>query len=142
MWHYLVFIILTLIFLVHFSLILRSRLIKVARDFDYSKQQFERLSREFEESKIQNLSLSADAQDIIALYDITKEICKTLDEDRVFGTFRELAAGYVQMKGCKFIKEEADLLKYRQESVFPVKLERHSLGYLVAEGLRQEDKDK
>ncbi len=140
--HYLVFILLTVLLYIHLRLILRRRLIKAGGDCASSKREFDALSLSHEKLKNENLVLGEAAQDTIELYDITKEICKTLDETKVFGTFRELISRYVKIEECKFVKEETDLLKYPQYHVFPLKLSQHSLGYLAAGGLREEDQEK
>jgi len=122
--------------------VLRKISLREVKHFQESESDFQELSLKHEELKAEDLRLLESAQDTIALYDITKEICKTLDEDKVFATFRELISRYVDVKDCKFIRDETDLLQYPQYNVIPLKINHHTMGYLLADEIKQEDADK
>ncbi len=69
------------------------------------------LTKEYEELGRQNLKLITDnfdleksTQETIALYDITKDICKSLDPDEIFTIFRERINKYIEVEDCKFLK--------------------------------------
>lgn len=142
MWHSVVFLLLTLFLYLQLKIILRGSSVLAKNDYEDALRQFNNLSLEQEKLKNEDVALNETAQNTIALYDITKEICKTLDETKVFSSFRELISRYVQVEDCKFIKHEAELLEYSKYTVLPLRLHQHAIGYLVADGLKEPDKEK
>lgn len=89
-----------------------------------------------------NSDLEKTADEIIALYDISKEICKHLDTQEVFVSFKEQLNKYIEVGDCKFLKSDADLSLYNNYAVLPLKIDENPVGYLAANIIREEDKDK
>lgn len=91
-----------------------------------------------------NAGLEKFASEIIALYDITKDICTTLNEEKIFGIFRQRIDRYMQLGDCKFLKGQIDTRLYGEYSLLPLTLRKNSspIGYLVASGIRNEDREK
>lgn len=106
------------------------------------KREYEELLKITPGLKEANLKLEKTAQETIALYDITKEICNTLDEDTIFKSLKERINKYVPVDDCKFVKNEADLNKPQGYSVFSLNLHKKVIGYLSVSGLSIEDQDK
>ncbi len=142
MWQPIVFILSTLVLYLYLKLILGGNSVRVKEDYVAAKQQFADLSREQEGLKRENAKLSKNCQDTIVLYDITKEICKTLDEDEVFTAFRELLSKYISVGDCHFLRQKEGLLKYPNYNVMPLRLDQHSIGYLVSDGIKGPDQEK
>lgn len=142
MWHSVVFILLTLFLYIQLKTVSRRSFIKAKRDYGQAQQQFDKLSLEHKNLKNDNLILTQTLGDTIALYDITKEICRNLDENNVFSTFRELINSYIRLQDCKFIKHEADLPQYSKYTVLPLSLDQNPIGYLVADGISGQDREK
>jgi diguanylate cyclase (GGDEF)-like protein len=103
---------------------------------------FERLSNSDEQLKTQNKILEKTVQETIALYDITKDICKTLDEDEMFAIFLDRMSKYIKVDSCKFIKSEEDLKSYEHDMVLPLNIDKIKIGYLAARNVKEEDKEK
>jgi len=89
-----------------------------------------------------NLRLRSMLDETVALYDITREICRSLDENRVFAYFKEQVRKYVHVDDCLFLKTEAELSAYKEYSIIPLEINKVAVGYLAVSGLRNEDKDK
>jgi len=106
------------------------------------KREYDNLVQENIRLKRGNADLERSAEETIALYDITKDICKVLDEDKIFEIFRERINRYIRIGNCRFLKGSADLAQYKDSTVLSLMIDKQSIGYLVAEDVRREDGDK
>lgn len=104
--------------------------------------ELEKLSGQNAALKADNANLERAVEETIALYDITKDICKTLDEEEVFSIFRERINRYIGIGHCTFLTSQADLLEYQGHTVLPLTIHKNSIGYLVASDIKEKDKDK
>lgn len=92
--------------------------------------------------KKEKAGLQKNFDDTVALYEITKEICKSLDENSIFGCFDGLIHKYVEVKNCRFVKGGISGQEYENGSVLPLEVGKKVAGYLVCERIRDEDKEK
>jgi len=122
---------------------------KLSKGFKNKKNHYERLnseygflSRENMRMKTENADLGRTTQETIALYDITKDICKTLDEEKIFSIFREEMNRYIEVGDCKFLKADVDLSQYQNYAVLPLRIDKHLIGHLIANEIKEQDKDK
>ena len=141
---------LNLIVLVLFSALLLSSLKKRLErsiintpDFNRIKDRSDNLFAENKKLKTVNHNLENTLDSIIALYDITGQICKSLDADKVFSNFRDEVNKYIRVSDLRFLKgEKADLSLYKDCTIIPLNIQEELIGYLVADGLREEDKER
>ncbi len=75
----------------------------------------------------------------VALYDITKEITKSLDEEKVFAAFRDKLGQYIRFRECKYFK---DRLEPGYERSLSFKLGDRTTGFLAANGIEDRDAEK
>lgn len=113
-----------------------------AINYEDLRQQYENLTEENTGIKKVSSLLEQTAEETIALYDITKDICRTLNEDKIFSIFYESIKRYIKIGDCRFIREEIELLKYKKYAVLPLIIHNNKIGYLVADGVKTEDQDK
>ncbi len=106
------------------------------------KYEYGRLSKENTGLKADNSALEQSAEKIIALYDITKEVCKALEEDKIFSIFKDSINSYIEAVDCRFLKPDEDLAAYKGYTVLPLMIHKQTLGYLAAGGIKEEDLDK
>jgi diguanylate cyclase (GGDEF)-like protein len=111
-------------------------------DYERIKDEYDKLITENTRLKEVNRDLQNTLDSTIALYDITQQLCKSLDTDKVFSCFRQNLNKYIEVSDCKFLKGEADLSPYKNYATFPLKLRDKPIGYLVADGLKDKDKEK
>lgn len=102
---------------------------------DKFKQDYENLCVESIRVKSENDVLEKSAQESIALYDLTKEICKYLEEEKIFSVFHANIRKYLRIGDCRLIKPDEDISQYRDYTVLPLVMHKNTLGYLVAKGL-------
>ncbi|MDP3732378.1 MAG: GGDEF domain-containing protein [Candidatus Omnitrophota bacterium] len=106
------------------------------------KDEYHNLFAENKKLKIANHNLENTLGSIIALYDITEQICKSLDIDKIFSNFRDEINKYIRVSDCEFIKGKADLSRYKDCAIIPLNIEEELIGYLVADGLAEEDHER
>lgn len=77
----------------------------------------------------------------IALYDLTKQICRSLDADKCFLNFKEEVSRYMEVEDCRFLKENEDTTAFKDYTLIQVDIDKSPAGYLVAKLTRDEDKE-
>jgi diguanylate cyclase (GGDEF)-like protein len=91
----------------------------------------------------ENISLNKRFDDILALYELTKDICRSLDAEKIFSIFSKNLKQHISIGDCRYIKDSADLIKYKNYSIFPLNLEGNQIaGYLAVDRILETDKDK
>lgn len=106
------------------------------------KYESKKLIQENTRLETENSDLEKLAEETIALYDITKEICKTLDEGELFNIFKERINRYIRIADCRLLKPDIDLAAYNSYMALPLKIQDNQIGYLLAGGIKEEDKEK
>ncbi len=104
------------------------------------RSEYDKLSLENAGLKEENLLLGNKATETIALYNISKDISKTLDENKIFNIFKTHINSYVKVGDCRFLDKEADFSGYEGYTRFPLAMENEIAGYLIANGIEEKDK--
>jgi len=89
-----------------------------------------------------NAKLEKSTEDIIALYNVTKDICRSLEQKKVFDSFCEQAAKYMSIGDCKFLSFDADLSPFNNYTRLPISIGKNKIGHLVASGVSESDNEK
>lgn len=118
------------------------RVLSENQEYDVMQQSYEEATEKNKKLKEDNKDLEKTTEETIALYTITKEICKTLDENKVFPIFKENIAKYISLEDCIFLKPEADLSVYQGDTILPLMMHRSTIGYLVGRGLIPQENEK
>lgn len=93
--------------------------------------------------KIENDQLVESFNNTLALYELTKDICKSLEEEKVFDTFNKNLKKYISVGDCRYIKDNADLIKFKNYTILPLELEPNQIaGYLAVDRILEIDKEK
>lgn len=90
----------------------------------------------------ENTDLNKEFSQTLALYEVTKDICKSLEEEKVFNIFRENLKKYIGVRDCRYIKDNAGLIKYKDYTIIPLDSGESQVSYLAFGGILEEDKDK
>lgn len=92
---------------------------------------------------LENTRLNAIFGETLALYELTKDICKSLEEEKVFAIFHKSLKKYIGIGDCRYIKEAADLIKYKDYMILPLNIEENQIiGYLAVERISEADKER
>jgi diguanylate cyclase (GGDEF)-like protein len=137
-----------LIFLSFMLLVMFDRLLagEFAKIKGYRKELSEeetRLNNENERLRSDNEKLAKAVEETIALYDLTKDICRTLEEETIFTIFRTHINRNIAIEEFDFLKSETQLPDNHNVTVLPLKIHKNTIGYLYAKGIiRGEDKER
>jgi len=113
-----------------------------ASNYDRIKDEYNNLLAENKKLKTANQNLQNALDSIIALYDITEQMSKSLDADKMFSYFRDEVNKYIRVNDLRFLKGKVDLSLYKDYTFSPLKIQEELIGYLAADGLRAEDKER
>jgi diguanylate cyclase (GGDEF)-like protein len=92
---------------------------------------------------LENTQLSKIFADTLALYELTKDICTSLEEEKVFAIFNMNLKKYIGIGDCRYIKDDADLIKYKDYMILPLNIgENQIAGYLAVDRILETDKEK
>ncbi|HLF17962.1 MAG TPA: GGDEF domain-containing protein [Candidatus Omnitrophota bacterium] len=90
--------------------------------------------------------LQAEATDIFTLYEITKDITKTLHEKEAFGMFKKKLEEHVRLVDCQFLDlQNEDIDNFRKDPdyfIFSLKTKDQNVGHLVVKGVSEDEKEK
>ncbi len=105
-----------------------------------------RAEKKCNESYRQKMQMEEEAIKIFTLYEITKEITSTMNEESAFEIFKKTLAEHVSFSKCYLSPADSEEIKHLKKMdeyfVFPLIEKRKKLGFLVAEGIKDEDKEK
>ncbi|VAX36933.1 hypothetical protein MNBD_UNCLBAC01-1831 [hydrothermal vent metagenome] len=91
-------------------------------------------------------NIEDEAFEMFTLYEMTKDITKSLNEEEAFIIFKKKLREHIAFEHCQFFdamsKEVKSIEKAGDSFVFMLKEKRKRIGYLVVDGLVQKDKDK
>ncbi|MBU1998985.1 MAG: GGDEF domain-containing protein [Candidatus Omnitrophota bacterium] len=113
--------------------------------------QSELTNREFENKNIltrkssvekENSILKKRLEETIALYDVTKEVSKFIDESLVFASFKEQLKSHLQVDDVQFIRTRAGISAYDNYKVLPLNINNVPVGYLLTRGISLGEEEK
>ena len=142
MWYLAILILLAVFLYLQLKKAFAKIILALQKKFQLLKQDYDALFKENAKLKIHNSDLEKVTRETVLLFDITKEMCKSLDLDKVFTSFKEQIDKNVLVGDCKFLKSGADLSFYDPLSVLPLKIDSEPIGYLVLSLTQGKDKDK
>jgi len=92
---------------------------------------------------LENTRLNKILVETLALYELTKDICRGLDEEKIFAIFRENLRKHIGIRDCRYLKDSAELIRYKDYLVLPLNTaENQAAGYLAVDGIAEADKEK
>jgi diguanylate cyclase (GGDEF)-like protein len=123
--------------------IFAGRLKRQKTDRDFLLNELNRLNDFKQSLNSDNQRLNKNFEEILALYELTKDICKSLDEEKVFAIFNQNLKQHIGVGDCRYIKDSADLIKYKNYTILPLNLEENQIaGYLAVDRILETDKEK
>jgi len=121
--------------------VVRGKLSRATKYLDDIRASHEILTKKITEVDMENTRLRGRLDQTIALYDITKDLCTTLNEEELFALFCDRARSYIPIHECILVRDAAELEKYKECTVIPLEINKQVSGYLVAGGVKDEDKE-
>jgi diguanylate cyclase (GGDEF)-like protein len=78
-------------------------------------------------------------ENIIALYDLTKDVCAFLDPQQMFSVFRSHLSRFVTIRDCVFVRGIDEAREYPGYLEVPLRLHDTVVGFVLADGLSEKD---
>lgn len=134
--------ILTILLFINTRNLLRKGLVGLEDNYKFVQDRHDLIYAE--NAKLQNINtnLIQELDATIALYDIAKDICKFLDEKKVFLCFKERLTQLIHVEDCKFLEKNVDLTGFVGYEIMPLKMDDCIVGYLAAKNIPMEEKEK
>ncbi|MFH1198901.1 MAG: GGDEF domain-containing protein [Candidatus Omnitrophota bacterium] len=135
-------IVLTIIFYFSIPKLMSFSLKSLEKKHKDGLDEYDRLLSRNVSLKEENIKLELLAEEIIALYNITKNICRSLDRQEVFKSFSEHAARFTDLKECELLSPDVDINMYKHAAVLPLTIDEDITGYLKASRVTDRAKEK
>jgi len=78
----------------------------------------------------------------VAIYNTTNNICKSLDDNVVFGLFKEEIKKYLKVSDCVFLKDGQDTSSYTGYLNIPLEIDKNNSVNLLVSGVNESDREK
>lgn len=101
----------------------------------------EKLAAENLQLKQVNEYLKNQLNTMVAFYEITKNISKSLDEEKVFSLFKDELVKYLKIEDCRYLKKLEDLNGLADFNIVRLEINQKPIGYLAAKPVRKEDEE-
>jgi len=105
------------------------------------EDRFKELSSQEEQIKNENLKKEEDLLKITNLYEITKNICEFLEDDKIFQIFKKGLAKFVRFEECNYLSSIGTDGGLAGFEIIPLISDTENYGYLAIKGLRREDRE-
>jgi diguanylate cyclase (GGDEF)-like protein len=102
----------------------------------------DRIYSQIKKLKEENFTLEKNVSETIALYDISRDISRELNQDKVFSIFKERVNSYMKVTDCRILDKNEDMDIYKDFIHFPLVINKDTQGYLVARGIEERDKNR
>ncbi|MFA4993364.1 MAG: GGDEF domain-containing protein [Candidatus Omnitrophota bacterium] len=112
-------------------------------EYDDLFKEFNKLKEDKRALDSENAGLDKVFTQTLALYELTMDICKSLDEEKVFAIFCDNLKKHISIRDCRYIKDGSELIKYKDYMVLPLNTAENQIaGYLAVDGILDADKEK
>jgi len=115
-------------------------------DIIKAEQGYEELIMKKDDLYKEKMDFEEEAIKIFTLYEITKDITKSLNEEEAFEIFKQKLNEHISFKECRFLgplsNEVRKIKKQDEYFIYTLKGTRKKIGYLYIEGVLEEDKEK
>lgn len=98
------------------------------------------LSLKEKQIKEENLRREEDLTRIMRLYEITKDICGFLEEEKIFTNFKNGIAEFLHFEECNYLTHIASQEDSSDYEIIPLISEQENHGYLAIKGLNKDAK--
>lgn len=129
-------------FLISLRHILTFSLVPAENSVKEHKAKYDDLVKNNRLLKSANEELENKVENTIALYDITKDICKNLEEEKVFAAFKEKINRYMRVEDCRLLGPDEDITKYSDYTILPLNVYKKTVGFLAARIIKDQETDK
>lgn len=139
---FILFAILTIILLYSFYFLLKKKEEVVLEQLREKQLLYDKLFAEQSRLHKDVYELETQAEETFALYEITKDITKTMKEEEAFGIFKDrLQIHNMKFQDIQLLGVKADVSELTGYFVFPLKSLQKEIGYLAIQGISDVQKE-
>jgi len=143
MLHIILFSFISILWFIFLKTFFLSRLKFFSEQNSVLLSEFNSLTQAKDRLDLENRQLNEKFADTLAIYELAKDICNSLEEEKVFAIFNKSLKNYISVGDCRYIKEAADLIKYKDYNILPLNIEENQIiGYLAVDRIPEADKEK
>ena len=109
------------------------------------QEEYQQLVHAKEDVSHDKLHVADESMKILTLFEIAKEITKSLNEKQAFDIFKQKLKDNIQMMDCLLLGPEENIDAYRDPAryfVYTLRIQKRKIGHLVIEGVQEEEKDE
>ncbi|MFC1594767.1 GGDEF domain-containing protein [Candidatus Omnitrophota bacterium] len=132
----------SLLLIFQFRTIQKNRLLALQSEHEKLKEYYTDLSRQSEQISSSIRTREAKAHTIFTLYDLTKDLAKSLKEEEIIEIFRGKLNEYMKCEDCKIVAHDESLDSYSDYAIFPVNTHKKALGFFAVKGITDSDKER
>ncbi|MCM8763163.1 MAG: hypothetical protein NC829_02175 [Candidatus Omnitrophica bacterium] len=112
------------------------------KEIDKKGNRLDELQMRISQLKKDNELISKEIDQTVTLYELTKNMCKSLEVDEIFNIFKDTIYKYINIDDCRFLtQEEIESISDGDQKIH-LEMDGKDLGYLAIKGLRKEDEEK
>jgi diguanylate cyclase (GGDEF)-like protein len=120
---------------------------KLSRKYDLAAGDFSAVNDNLKELEVEEKRLNIENEQregsvlkIMNIYEVTKEICEFLGEDKIFENFKSGLSQFVSLQGCEYMDTPKPQGEAKELEIFPLTSDSENYGYLAIKGLKKEDR--
>ena len=134
---------LTMLFItLRFKNLLKRHILPLTQGLNKKIQESNRIQRLYDQIKDENQKLTTALTETLELFDLTKEICSSLEQEKVFGYFKEQLNKKINLNDCLFVSNEKELQDRKDYRIIPIRINHENTGYLLASGITESDENR
>ena len=134
---------LTILFItLRFKHLLKRHILPLTQGVNKKIQESNRIQRLYDQIKDENQKLTTALTETLDLFNLTKEICSSLEQEKVFSYFKEQLNKKINLNDCLFVSNEKELQDRKGYRIIPIRINHENTGYLLASGITERDENR
>ncbi len=126
-----IFSLLTITLVIWLNSFVRAKLAQTIAFYQQTKSLEDRLEADYARLEQECACLKRGLAETTELYEITREISKFLEQDKVFAVFNEKIKKFLKLEDCRFLPAQDDLAEFSGWVIISLGIGARSLGSLA-----------
>jgi diguanylate cyclase (GGDEF)-like protein len=106
------------------------------------RSEYRLLVDKLQELNKKKIVLEGNLEDVISLYEISKDMSRELDDNRIFSIFKERVGNYIKLDECVYLKGKDLPKEYKDSVILPLDINKQVEGYIVVGGLLKKEEER
>ncbi|MCG8430028.1 MAG: GGDEF domain-containing protein [Candidatus Omnitrophica bacterium] len=118
-----------------------ARLNRQSLHLDRLESQYAGLIKENDRFAVENRALEEEVSRTIALYELTRDMCVSLDQEQIYSIFEARSRSFLAAGRCRFSKGQGAPAEEPGSVVVPVLLQNKAIGFLTCSGITEKNRE-